>query len=35
VTDYWPEFGVAGKEDVTVAMMLNHGAGLAAISGKG
>ncbi|MFT7219396.1 MAG: CubicO group peptidase (beta-lactamase class C family) [Candidatus Azotimanducaceae bacterium] len=34
VTDYWPEFGVAGKEDVTVAMMLNHGAGLAAIREK-
>ncbi len=32
VTAYWPEFGAAGKEDVTVAMMLNHTAGLAAIS---
>lgn len=31
VSDYWPEFRVAGKEDVTVAMMLNHGAGLAAV----
>lgn len=31
VCDYWPEFGVNGKEDITVAMMLNHSAGLAAI----
>lgn len=30
VTTYWPGFGAAGKEDVTVAMMLNHTAGLAA-----
>ena len=30
VTDYWPEFGKNGKEDVTVAMMLNHSAGLPA-----
>ena len=30
VTDYWPEFGQAGKEDVTVAMMLNHSVGLPA-----
>ena len=31
VTDYWPEFGAAGKEDITVAMMLNHSAGLPAL----
>ncbi len=31
VTDYWPEFGQQGKDEVTVAMMLNHSAGLAAI----
>lgn len=31
VTDYWPEFGASGKRDVTVAMMLNHGAGLPAL----
>ncbi|HSG88954.1 MAG TPA: serine hydrolase domain-containing protein [Pseudomonadales bacterium] len=30
VTDYWPEFGQAGKQDVTVAMMLNHSVGLPA-----
>lgn len=30
VTDYWPEFGQAGKADVTVAMMLNHSVGLPA-----
>ncbi len=30
VTDYWPEFGAAGKGDVTVAMLLNHSAGLPA-----
>ena len=34
VTDYWPEFGAAGKEDVTVAMMLNHSAGLPALRDK-
>ncbi len=30
VTDYWPDFGQQGKETITVAMMLNHSAGLAA-----
>jgi len=30
VTDYWPEFGKEGKEGITVAMMLNHSAGLPA-----
>lgn len=34
VTDYWPEFGAAGKENVTVAMMLNHSAGLPALRDK-
>ena len=28
VAHYWPEFGVAGKEKITVAMMLSHQAGL-------
>lgn len=27
VTTYWPEFGQAGKDDVTVRMLLNHQAG--------
>jgi CubicO group peptidase (beta-lactamase class C family) len=31
VTDYWPEFGQAGKEGITVSMSLNHQAGLAAL----
>ena len=31
VTRYWPEFGQAGKEGTTVAMLLNHTAGLPAI----
>ncbi len=30
VTDYWPEFGQNGKENVTVRMMLNHSVGLPA-----
>lgn len=30
VTHYWPEFGQQGKEDATVAMMLNHSVGLPA-----
>jgi len=28
VVDYWPEFGAAGKDAVTVAMLLSHQAGL-------
>jgi CubicO group peptidase (beta-lactamase class C family) len=30
VTDYWPEFGQNGKEGISVAMILNHSAGLPA-----
>jgi CubicO group peptidase (beta-lactamase class C family) len=29
VTEYWPEFGAAGKQDVTVEQLLSHQAGLA------
>jgi len=28
VVKYWPEFGKAGKENITVKMLLNHQAGL-------
>jgi len=28
VVEYWPEFGRAGKENITVKMLLNHQAGL-------
>jgi CubicO group peptidase (beta-lactamase class C family) len=28
VTEYWPEFGAAGKQHVTVRMLLSHQAGL-------
>jgi len=28
VADYWPEFAVNGKEDITVRQILNHTAGL-------
>jgi len=28
VVKYWPEFGKAGKENITVKMLLNHTAGL-------
>lgn len=31
VATYWPEFAVAGKHDISVRMLLNHRAGLAAI----
>lgn len=31
VTDYWPEFGAAGKGEVTVAQLLSHQAGLAGL----
>ena len=33
VATYWPEFAQAGKEDVTVADLLSHRAGLAWIDG--
>ncbi|RLA43116.1 MAG: hypothetical protein DRR06_12875, partial [Gammaproteobacteria bacterium] len=28
VADYWPEFAAAGKQDVTVAQLLSHQAGI-------
>jgi CubicO group peptidase (beta-lactamase class C family) len=31
VTRYWPEFGAAGKEEVTVGQLLSHQAGLPAV----
>jgi CubicO group peptidase (beta-lactamase class C family) len=31
VASYWPEFGQAGKDAITVRMLLNHQAGLPAI----
>lgn len=31
VTDYWPEFGQAGKAEVTVRQLLSHQAGLPAL----
>ena len=31
VADYWPEFAVNGKEQATVAMMLNHSVGVPAL----
>ncbi|KAL4219256.1 hypothetical protein ACF0H5_021838 [Mactra antiquata] len=31
VTDYWPEFGQNGKENITVEMLLSHQAGLTVI----
>ncbi|HET6908097.1 MAG TPA: serine hydrolase domain-containing protein [Mycobacteriales bacterium] len=33
VSDYWPEFGCAGKEHTTVRMLLDHSAGLPAVDG--
>ena len=32
VAHYWPEFGVAGKADITVAELLSHQAGLSGVS---
>ena len=34
VVDYWPEFGQEGKENVTVAQLLSHQAGLCGLSQK-
>ncbi len=35
VTDLWPEFAACGKERITLAELLSHRAGLAAIDRKG
>ncbi len=32
VARYWPEFGVNGKEEITIAQLLSHQAGLASLS---
>ncbi len=34
VAHYWPEFGVNGKEDITVRTVLSHRAGLVDIPGR-
>src|SRR5437870_3622081 len=34
VGEFWPEFAHAGKEKITLAQMLSHQAGLAALDGK-
>lgn len=34
VVTYWPEFGAAGKENVTVAQLLSHQAGLCGVDQK-
>jgi CubicO group peptidase (beta-lactamase class C family) len=31
VTEFWPEFGQAGKENITLTQLLSHQAGLAAL----
>jgi CubicO group peptidase (beta-lactamase class C family) len=31
VTEFWPEFGQAGKETITIAQLLSHQAGVAAL----
>jgi len=32
ITDYWPEFGANGKDELTVAELMRHEAGLAAFN---
>jgi CubicO group peptidase (beta-lactamase class C family) len=32
VTDYWPEFGAEGKQEVAVAQLLSHQAGVCGVS---
>jgi len=34
VAEFWPEFGQAGKENITLAQLLSHQAGLAALDRK-
>jgi CubicO group peptidase (beta-lactamase class C family) len=31
VAEFWPEFAAAGKQDVTIAALMSHGAGLCAL----
>ena len=31
VVDWWPEFGAEGKQDVTIAQLLSHQAGLCGV----
>src|SRR5690554_1655431 len=33
VTDVWPEYGQAGKEGTTIAMLLDHQAGVPVVDG--
>ncbi|MDH4470548.1 MAG: serine hydrolase [Verrucomicrobiae bacterium] len=35
VATFWPEFAQAGKENITIAQLLSHRAGLAALDQKG
>ncbi|MEI6416989.1 MAG: serine hydrolase domain-containing protein [Verrucomicrobiota bacterium] len=35
VAEFWPEFAQAGKEKITIAQLLSHRAGLAALDQKG
>lgn len=35
VASFWPEFAHAGKENITIAQLLSHRAGLAALDQKG
>ena len=34
VTEFWPEFGQAGKETITLAQLLSHQAGLCALDAR-
>ena len=34
VVEYWPEFGAEGKQDVTVAQLLSHQAGVCGVTEK-
>jgi CubicO group peptidase (beta-lactamase class C family) len=34
VSEFWPEFGQAGKIDITVAQLVSHSAGLCALAGN-
>jgi len=34
VADYWPEFGCNGKASITLAQVMSHQAGLAAVDGE-
>jgi CubicO group peptidase (beta-lactamase class C family) len=34
ISKYWPEFGINGKQHITIEQLVSHQAGLAAVDGN-